>query len=135
MMYVRALTRMLLGTALLAATIWSPAPLIAAQVVWRALPFANAPILNPVKGFMPYAGNYRGFPHSMEFFYIPMRDVMAGPHTFKWRSLDTQLNQIATRGHQAVFRFYLDYPTKPSASRRICSGAGSWFTRTRTITT
>jgi hypothetical protein len=50
----------------------------------------------------------------MEWFYIPLRSVMTGPHTFTWQALDMQLNQIASRGHQAVFRFYLDYPTMPS---------------------
>jgi hypothetical protein len=63
---------------------------------------------------MPYVGTYRSFPYSMEFFYIPVRSVMTGPHTFTWRALDSQLDQLARRGHQAVFRFYLDYPTKPS---------------------
>jgi hypothetical protein len=65
-------------------------------------------------GFMPYAGTTPSFPHSMEFFYMPVRSVMQGPHTFTWRPLDTQLSQIARRGYQAVFRFYLDYPTEPS---------------------
>jgi hypothetical protein len=50
----------------------------------------------------------------MEYFYMPVRSVMTGPHTFTWRVLDAQLDQIARRGHQAVFRFYLDYPMEPS---------------------
>ena len=63
---------------------------------------------------MPYAGSYATFPYSMEWFYMPVNAVMSGPHTFDWRPLDRQLRDIAARGHQAVFRFYLDYPTEPS---------------------
>lgn len=63
---------------------------------------------------MPYAGSYSTFPYSMEFFYIPLNAVMTGPDTFNWTALDSQLNAIAARGHQAVLRFYLDYPGDPS---------------------
>ena len=80
---------------------------------WTALPYAPAPADNPLKGFMPYAGTY-AFPHSMEWFYLPLRDVMTGPQEFDWTALDTKLNDVASRGHQAVFRFYLDYPTLPT---------------------
>ncbi len=113
-MTFKSLPRLLLGAVLLVAAVGSPAPLSAAAVAWTAMPYASAPIDNPLKGFMPYAGNYPTFPHSMEFFYMPLRDVMTGPSTFTWHPLDAQLNQTARRGHQAVFRFYLDYPGRPS---------------------
>lgn len=73
---------------------------------------AARPSVNPLIGFMPYAGEYPDFPHSMEFFYLAMRDLQTGPATFDWTRLERQLNQIAARGHQAVFRVYLDYPKK-----------------------
>jgi hypothetical protein len=60
----------------------------------------------------------------MEWFYMPLRSVMTGPHTFTWRALDAQLNQIGRRGHYAVFRFYLDYPTKPSGIPEYLLRAG-----------
>lgn len=81
---------------------------------WTALSYASAPADNPLKGFMPYAGSYQTFPYSMEWFYLPLRDVMTGAHQFRWTALERQLNDIASRGHQAVFRFYLDYPGKPT---------------------
>ncbi|MFI7453046.1 DUF4832 domain-containing protein [Nonomuraea sp. NPDC049714] len=81
---------------------------------WRNLAAAEAPDANPLKGFIPYAGAYTTFPHSMEWFYLPLNAVMTGPHRFDWRQLEEQLNAIAARGHQAAFRFYLDYPGKPS---------------------
>ncbi|MBB5868129.1 hypothetical protein F4553_001508 [Allocatelliglobosispora scoriae] len=81
---------------------------------WTALSYASAPADNPLKGFMPFAGSYQTFPYSQEWFYLPVRDVMTGPKQFRWDALERQLNAIAARGHQAVFRFYLDYPGKPS---------------------
>ncbi|MEV0460476.1 DUF4832 domain-containing protein [Catellatospora methionotrophica] len=81
---------------------------------WTPLTYTSAPADNPLKGFMPYAGSYQTFPYSMEWFYLPVRDVMTGPQQFRWDAVERQLNAIAARGHQAVFRFYLDYPGKPT---------------------
>ncbi|MFF5289422.1 DUF4832 domain-containing protein [Paractinoplanes globisporus] len=54
----------------------------------------------------------------MEWFYLPLNAVMSGPDVFNWSALEAQLNAIAARGHQAAFRFYLDYPGKPSGIPR-----------------
>ncbi|GGM50401.1 beta-galactosidase [Dactylosporangium sucinum] len=81
---------------------------------WTSLSYTPAPADNPLKGFLPYAGSYQTFPYSMEWFYLPLRDVMSGPRQFRWDALERQLDAIAARGHQAVFRFYLDYPGKPT---------------------
>ncbi|NUT38043.1 MAG: DUF4832 domain-containing protein [Hamadaea sp.] len=91
---------------------------------WTALSYAPAPADNPLKGFMPYAGSYQTFPYSMEWFYLPLRDVMTGPQRFDWAPLERQLNDIASRGHQAVFRFYLDYPGKPTGIPQYLLDAG-----------
>ena len=79
----------------------------------RDLEFAPAPADNPLKGFMPYEGNY-DFPHSMEWFYLPLRDLQRDTDQFDWSALDAKLDAIAARGHQAVFRIHLDYPQTPS---------------------
>ncbi|MGJ6963350.1 hypothetical protein ACSDR0_15700 [Streptosporangium sp. G11] len=100
--------------AAVAAALPAPSSTAAARPGWRALPAAEAPDANPLKGFIPYAGGYSTFPHSMEWFYLPLNAVMTGPDRFDWRPLEEQLNAIAARGHQAAFRFYLDYPGKPS---------------------
>jgi hypothetical protein len=71
-----------------------------------------APTNNPLKGFLPFSGNYPTFPHSMEWDYLSLRSLMSGPTTFNWASLDNLLNSVASRGHQTVFRIYLDYPGK-----------------------
>jgi hypothetical protein len=69
---------------------------------------------NPLKGFMPYTGSYTTFPYSMEWSYLPLRSLMSGPTNFDWSSLDNLLTTDAGRGHQTVFRVYLDYPTLPT---------------------
>lgn len=81
---------------------------------WTELAAGAAPASNPLAGFVPYAGSYDGVPHSMEWFYFPVNAVVVGPQTYDWSSFETQLNEIAARGHQAVFRFYLDYPGRVS---------------------
>lgn len=106
----------------------SPPPLATADAttdtsVWRALEYASAPADNPLKGFMPFYDAYgsahqpiaNDFPHSMEWFYVPLRNLMNGPDSFTFDTgLEPQLNSIAARGHQAVFRVYLDYPGRQS---------------------
>lgn len=81
---------------------------------WVSLAAGPVPASNPLAGFVPYAGSYTGVPHSMEWFYVPVSSVVTGPGTYNWAGFEAQLNAIAARGHQTVFRFYLDYPGKPS---------------------
>ena len=90
----------------------------------RNLSYASAPPDNPLKGFMPYAGNYTTFPYSLEWFYLPVNSVMTGSNQFNWTPLETRLNQIASRSNHAVFRFYLDYPTEPTGIPQYLLNAG-----------
>ncbi len=76
---------------------------------------SKAPADNPLKGFIPYAGNgeNNGFPYSMEWFYLSLKDIMNGPKSFTFdQSLEPKLKKVAARGKQSVFRIYLDYPGK-----------------------
>ncbi len=101
----------------------STAAQLAADAQWQPLDYAPAPADNPLKGFMPFYDAYgsrnapvaNDFPHSMEWFYTPLRNLMNGPDSFTFeRGMEPQLQSIASRGHQAVLRVYLDYPTKPT---------------------
>lgn len=86
------------------------------QTVRKALAYAPAPIDNPLKGLVPYARDVRDrFPHSMEFNYLAMAPVVTAKDTYDWTPVENLLNDIASRGHQAVLRFYLEYPGKPTA--------------------
>ena len=75
---------------------------------------------NPLKGFVPFRADYTGdggepaFPHSLEFQYVKLSDLMDGPSSFTFeKGLEPILNDVAGRGHRLVFRPYLDYPDTP----------------------
>ena len=89
-----------------------------------SLIYAPAPINNPLKGFMPYSGSYTTFPYSMEWGYLPLRSLMTGLNSFNWTSLDQLLSNDANRGHQTVFRIYLDYPTLSTGIPQYLLNAG-----------
>lgn len=77
----------------------------------RALEYAPAPVDNPLKGLVPYASDVRDrFPHSMEFNYLPLAALVTGPGQYDWQPLERLLNSVAGRGHQTIFRVYLEYP-------------------------
>jgi hypothetical protein len=77
------------------------------------LQLAPAPVENPLKGLVPYQGDVRTrFPHTLEFQYIAYGDLVKGANEFDWRPLEKRLDDIASRGHQAIFRVYLEYPGK-----------------------
>jgi hypothetical protein len=60
----------------------------------------------------------------MEWFYLPLRDVMTAENTFNWDALEKKLADISSRGHQAVFRFYVDYPKKSTGIPQYLLDAG-----------
>lgn len=79
----------------------------------RPLRYAPAAVANPLKGLVPYAGDRRGrFAHTLEFNYLPLSALVTGRDRYDWAPLEILLNDIAGRGHQAVFRVFLEYPGK-----------------------
>jgi hypothetical protein len=79
----------------------------------RTLDYAPPPVDNPLKGLVPYAADVRAFfPHSMEFSYLPLSALVTGYGQYDWQPLETLLDKVSGRGHQAVFRIYLEYPGK-----------------------
>ncbi len=75
------------------------------------LKYEPAPADNPLKGLVPYSQpDPDRFPHSMEFSYLPLSDLMTGPDTFQWDKLEGLLDDIASRRHQTVFRIWMEYP-------------------------
>lgn len=74
---------------------------------------------------MPYkSGVGRSFPHSMEWFYVPLRELQKGDEEFHWEPIERQLAEIAGRGNHAVFRVYLDYPGKSIGTPQYLIDAG-----------
>lgn len=79
----------------------------------RKLEKALSPVDNPLKGLVPYARPTPGrFPHSMEFSYLGLAELMNGPESFDWKPLEKLLNDVASRGNQTVVRVYMEYPGK-----------------------
>lgn len=72
---------------------------------------------NPLKGFITsYLWGEPGndLPDSMEFLYLPMKEVW-GPSGQTFDSgLEPLLDAAAGRGHHVVLRVYIDYPAKES---------------------
>ena len=73
---------------------------------------------NPLKGFTT---SYRwgtprnDFPHSLEFSYIPLSDVIQSDRVYLFdSSLEPILDEASNRGHHLILRFYLDYPSLES---------------------
>jgi len=81
----------------------------------RTLAMAETPADNPLKGLVPYAdAEVDRFPHSLEFDYLRFGDLMIGKNTFDWQPLESRLNTISSRGCQAVFRIWIEYPNQKS---------------------
>ena len=89
-----------------------------ADTGWQTLKTTEARTDNPLKGFMPFGDELgdkaASFPHTMEWFYLPLNAVVKGERSYDWAEFEAKLAEIKARGHQAAFRFYLDYPTKPT---------------------
>lgn len=94
---------------------------------WQSLETTAARTDNPLKGFIPYAqqmDNNTGLPHTMEWFYLPLNDVVKGDKSYDWSKFENELEAIKARGHQAALRFYLDYPSKKTGVPDYLLGAG-----------
>lgn len=84
----------------------------------KLLKYQPAPPDNPLKGLVPYSSEWKKerFPHSMEFSYVAMADLMTGWGDYDWAPLEKIINASQKRGKQTVFRIYLEYPNKKSAT-------------------
>ena len=99
---------------------------------WRDVPAATAPADTALKGFVPFAPEPGdapalppdALPYSLEWFYLPVNAIVTAEDTYDWATLDRWLNSIAARGHQSVFRLYLDYPGRQTGVPRYLIDAG-----------
>jgi len=88
------------------------------------LAYAPAPPDNPLKGFVPYLRADTTFPHSMEWDYTRLSDVMTGPTNFNWAPFEAKLNAAASRGHQFIARFYMEWPGRKTGVPQYLIDAG-----------
>jgi hypothetical protein len=95
-----------------------------------ALNPAPSPVDNPLKGLVPYSGDrHEAFPHSMEFSYLPISAVVKGKNQYDWKALEDLLNDVSSRGHQTVIRFFLEYPKEPSGIPQYLIAGGLKVTK------
>ncbi len=88
----------------------------AGESTQKFLKYAASPVENPLKGLVPYSRSEAGlFPYTMEFSYIPMSKLIIDDNQYNWQPMEKLLDDIAGRGHQAVFRIFLEYPGKKDA--------------------
>ncbi|MCG8600841.1 MAG: DUF4832 domain-containing protein [Verrucomicrobiales bacterium] len=97
---------------------------IAAAVLLSVMPvhgddrleYQPAPPDNPLKGLVPYveADGWDQFPHSLEFHYFSIRDLMTGYDEFNWSPIEEKLAITQARGCQLTFRVMMEYPGKPN---------------------
>ena len=107
-------------------------PALQATAVERLLPPGPSPADNPRKGLVPYEdAAVERFPHSLEFSYLPVSDVVVGPASYDDGPIERLLDRIADRGCQAVLRFYLEYPGQPSGVPKYLLDDGVRLTRWR----
>ncbi len=85
---------------------------------------SKPPADNPLKGLAAYMNdtspyvygdNPSNFPLSMEWAYVPYSALHTGYDSYTWTALDDRLDAASGRGHQLVFRVYIDYPDMPYA--------------------
>jgi len=71
---------------------------------------------NPMKGWMPgYTGIKSTFPYSIDHFYIQLNKVYTGWGQCNWTEFEKELKRMTDGGRHVVCRFWVHYPTKPSA--------------------
>ena len=91
----------------------------------QRLRYVPGPPDNPLKGLVPYARPHaERFPHSMEFNYLPLSDLMVGENKFDWQPLESLLNDIASRRKQTVFRIWMEYPGHDNGIPKFLEEAG-----------
>lgn len=88
------------------------------------LAYTPAPPDNPLKGFVPYLRAETSFPHSLEWDYTRLSDVMLGPDRFEWAPFEAKLDAAASRGHQFIARFYLEWPGRKTGVPAYLIDAG-----------
>lgn len=86
----------------------------AMEVTTKELSFADAPPDNPLRGLVPYDGasGRTQFPHSIEFSYFSLKELMTGMDEFQWGTLDDKLSRAQSRGMQFNFRVWIEYPNR-----------------------
>lgn len=73
--------------------------------------------VQPMTGLVLWSDNSKcsTWPIQLEFAYLPYNGISTGKGVFDWSMAETVLDDIASRGHQAVVRFRYTCPGRPTA--------------------
>lgn len=72
--------------------------------------------VQPMTGIVLWTSNEAAAtaPIQLEFRYVSYAEVITGPDQYDWSPLETVLNEVAGRGHQAIIRWHDTYVGQPS---------------------
>ena len=72
--------------------------------------------VQPMTGIVFWADSGRNSTSAiqLEYSYIKFSNIVRLKNQFNWEEVDNLLNQVASRGHQAILRFYFVYPGQPT---------------------
>ena len=98
---------------------------------WRSVP-----ITRTLDGVAPWTGIVLWTDHDknqsdaiqLEYTYVRYDAVALEQGTYDWSSVDSVLDEVAGRGHQAILRFYFVYPGKPSSVPTFIKSMGDYKT-------
>lgn len=88
-----------------------------AQSTWRPVTLSGTvDRVQPWTGIVLWSDNENADTDAvaLEYSYVKYNDVVDAGGAYDWSAIDGLLDQIASRGHQAVLRFYFVYPGKPT---------------------
>ncbi len=87
--------------------------------------FAAIPLASELAGVQPMTGmvlwvdDWRDHPAKdvvqLEYAYVEPSSIVVGEGVYDWTAYDALLDDVASRGHQAITRFYYVYPGRQTA--------------------
>lgn len=84
---------------------------------FRQVPLTSAITqVQPMTGIVLWSTNpaCRTAPIQLEYRYMSYAEVIAGKDEYDWKAVETQLDAIAGRGHQAILRWHDNYVGQPT---------------------
>jgi len=84
---------------------------------WQSIPLKNrVDKVQPMTGIVYWTDNEQNQTDTiqLEHSYMPYDQVIKRKGQYDWSSVDSLLNEVASRGHQAILRYHFVYPGKPT---------------------
>ncbi len=85
---------------------------------WTPIPMSSRiDRVQPMTGIVLWADNEHNTTDAiqLEYSYMPYDAIVTGKNQYDWSSIERLLDDVKSRSHQAILRFYFVYPGKPTA--------------------